>query len=80
MDYQAKLTELLLATARQNASDLHIGVGQPPTLRLDGALIPLTGEQIVTPEIAEGHSRRHFRGRSSARNERVVVAFYIKIE
>ncbi len=54
MDYQAKLTELLLATARQNASDLHIGVGQPPTLRLDGALIPLTGEQIITPEIAEG--------------------------
>ena len=54
MDYQAKLTELLLATARQGASDLHIGVGQPPTLRLDGALIPLTGEQIVTPEIAQG--------------------------
>src|SRR3989338_5388635 len=54
MDYQAKLTELLLATARQNASDLHIGVGQPPTLRLDGALIPLTGEQIITPEVAEG--------------------------
>ena len=41
MDFKAKLDELLLTTARQGASDLHIGVGQPPTLRVDGALIPL---------------------------------------
>lgn len=54
MDYQAKLNELLLMTARQNASDLHIGVGQKPTLRVDGALLPLQQEAIITPEIAEG--------------------------
>src|SRR3989344_1098976 len=54
MDYKAKLDELLLITARQNASDLHIGVGQRPTLRIDGALVPLEQEEIVTPEIAQG--------------------------
>ncbi len=54
MDYKAKLNELLVITARQNASDLHIGVGQRPTLRIDGALVPLEQEEIVTPEIAEG--------------------------
>lgn len=54
MDYKAKLNELLLITARQNASDLHIGVGQRPTLRIDGALVPLEQEEIVTPESAGG--------------------------
>ncbi|TSC66830.1 MAG: pilT [Parcubacteria group bacterium Gr01-1014_73] len=54
MDYKAKLDELLLTTARQNASDLHIGVGQRPTLRVDGALLPLQKEAMITPEIAEG--------------------------
>lgn len=54
VDYKAKLEELLLVTARQNASDLHIGVGQRPTLRVDGALLPLQKETMVTPEIAEG--------------------------
>lgn len=54
MDYKAKLNDLLVITARQNASDLHIGVGQRPTLRIDGALVPLEQEEIVTPEIAQG--------------------------
>ena len=54
MDFKAKLDELLLTTARQGASDLHIGVGQPPTLRVDGALIPLEKEDVVTPETAAG--------------------------
>ena len=53
-DYQQKLNELLLTTARQGASDLHIGVGRRPTLRIDGVLIPLQKEQILTPEISEG--------------------------
>lgn len=54
MDYKAKLDELLLTTARQGASDLHIGVGQPPTLRVDGALLPLSKEDVITPETAQG--------------------------
>ena len=53
-DYKQKLTELLTETARQNASDLHIAVGRRPTLRIDGVLIPLESEPIMTPEAAEG--------------------------
>ena len=52
--YKQKLDELLTACAKQNASDLHIAVGRRPTLRIDGALVPLQKEQIMTPEMAEG--------------------------
>jgi twitching motility protein PilT len=45
------ITELLLLTKERNASDLHLTVGAPPILRLDGKLVklehpPLTREQI----------------------------------
>jgi len=53
MDYKQKLNDLLLATARQNASDLHLAVGRHPTLRIDGILIPLQREGILTPEMGE---------------------------
>ena len=53
-DYKQKLDELLLTTAKQNASDLHLAVGRRPTLRIDGALVPLQKETILTPESAEG--------------------------
>lgn len=52
MDYKQKLNDLLLTTARQNASDLHLAVGRHPTLRIDSVLIPLTKEPLLTPEIA----------------------------
>ncbi len=54
MDYRQKLNDLLLTTARQNASDLHIAVGRKPTLRIDGVLIGLQQEDILTPEDAQG--------------------------
>ncbi len=54
MDYQEQLKGLLVAAARQNASDLHIAVGRRPALRIDGVLIPLQQETILTPESAEG--------------------------
>ncbi|MFA6354094.1 MAG: PilT/PilU family type 4a pilus ATPase [Candidatus Paceibacterota bacterium] len=53
-NYTEKLTELLIATAKQSASDLHIAVGRRPTLRIDGVLVPLQQEIIVTPQVAEG--------------------------
>src|SRR3989344_854393 len=52
-NYQEKLKELLITTAKQNASDLHIAVGRRPTLRIDGALVPLQKEPIFTPEMAD---------------------------
>lgn len=54
MDYKEKLNELLLTTARQNASDLHLAVGRRPTLRIDGILVGLQKENILTPEDAQG--------------------------
>jgi twitching motility protein PilT len=52
-NFKEQLNELLLATAKQNASDLHISVGRKPTLRIDGVLVPLQKEEVVTPEIAQ---------------------------
>jgi twitching motility protein PilT len=53
-DFQAKMQEYLITTASQSASDLHIGVGKRPTLRIDGNLVPLAKEPILTPEDVEG--------------------------
>ncbi|MEK7554676.1 MAG: PilT/PilU family type 4a pilus ATPase [Patescibacteria group bacterium] len=53
-DYKNKLEELMLMVVKQNASDLHIGVGKKPSLRIDGALVPIERENILTPETAEG--------------------------
>jgi twitching motility protein PilT len=54
MDFPEKLKDLLITTARQNASDLHIAVGRRPTLRIDGTLVPFAQEEIVTPDAAKG--------------------------
>ncbi len=54
MEYLQKLEELMELTARQGASDLHIAVGKHPTLRIDGNLIPLTKQPILTPEMTQG--------------------------
>lgn len=53
-EYKKQLDELLLMCAKQEASDLHIGVGKYPTLRIDGALVPLTQYPIITPKDAHG--------------------------
>ena len=53
-NYQEKLKELLVTTAKQNSSDLHIGVGRRPIIRVDGSLVALQKEGIITPEVAEG--------------------------
>ena len=53
-DYKQQLINLLTTTAKQSASDLHLAVGRKPTLRIDGVLVPLEKEPIMTPESAEG--------------------------
>lgn len=54
MDYKEKLNELLETAARQQASDLHISVGHRPNLRVDGVLVPLQKEPVITPDAAQG--------------------------
>ncbi len=53
-EYEQKLNDLLVTTAEQHASDLHIAVGARPTLRIDGRLVPLTREPLITPDLARG--------------------------
>ncbi len=45
------LEELLSTVVKENASDLHLSVGRHPTLRVNGSLILLVKEEIVTPEV-----------------------------
>ena len=36
---------------KENASDLHVSVGRHPTLRVNGALLPLVKYEVATPEM-----------------------------
>jgi twitching motility protein PilT len=54
VNYKQKLEELLLTTAQQGASDLHLGVGYRPTLRIDGRLVALSKEPILNSETSAG--------------------------
>ena len=45
--------ELLSSVVKEGASDLHISVGRHPMLRVDGNLIPLLKNEIITPEMAQ---------------------------
>lgn len=53
-NYQQKLNELLTLAIGKNASDLHLSVGHPPTLRLVGKLYKAPGVKDLTPQECEG--------------------------
>jgi twitching motility protein PilT len=44
------LNDLLKMTFERKASDLHLSVGVPPILRVDGRLIPLDTEKRLTQD------------------------------
>lgn len=44
------IQQLLELTIQRNASDLHLSVGFPPTLRIHGVLFPVQGEVNISPE------------------------------
>ena len=46
----ASLHQLLKAMVEQRASDLHVTVGTPPQLRIDGSLVPLDLPPLTPPE------------------------------
>ena len=48
-----ELDGLLISTAQENASDLHLSVGRYPTLRIDGRLVPLVNKELLTPQKTE---------------------------
>lgn len=48
------IQQLLELTIVRNASDLHIVVGFPPIIRVNGELIDVPGEEVVTPTSLDG--------------------------
>lgn len=54
--YEQKMKNLLFLVGQEGASDLHLTVGRYPTLRIDGKLIPLSQESILTPADTVGLS------------------------
>ncbi len=56
-NYEQQLSKLLEIVARQQASDLHLSVGGPPTIRVDGHLTHVPKYDTLTPEDTEGLAR-----------------------
>ncbi len=53
-NYTSQLRDLLALTIQEQASDLHISVGHPPTLRVTGRLVPLVKIKKILPEDSQG--------------------------
>lgn len=45
-----RIKNLLFLVGQQKASDLHLVVGRHPTLRIDGKLVPIVQEKVLTPD------------------------------
>ena len=53
MQGQPRIEVLLEEVIKKKASDLHLQVGIPPMIRVDGALLPVTGADALTEEAVE---------------------------
>ncbi|HEX9153583.1 MAG TPA: type IV pilus twitching motility protein PilT [Candidatus Saccharimonadales bacterium] len=53
MQGQPRIEILLEEVIKKKASDLHLQVGLPPMLRVDGALMPVAGADALTDEAVE---------------------------
>jgi twitching motility protein PilT len=64
------MNDLLDLVVDQNASDLHCQVGQPPTLRISGSMVPIEGPNLtpqdterlmlsITPDAHQQHVKLH---------------------
>ena len=52
------IKDLLQLAIDRKASDLHIIVGSPPTLRKEGSLLAVVGEAPLTPDDVEGYLKK----------------------
>ena len=48
MKYIDQFYGLLDLTIKSQASDLHLSAGHSPTIRIDGSLVPIIKEKILT--------------------------------
>jgi len=53
MSAQPRIELLLEEVIKRKGSDLHLQVGLPPMLRVDGALLPVAGADVLTEETVE---------------------------
>jgi twitching motility protein PilT len=53
MQQQPKIEMLLEEVVKRDASDLHLQVGLPPMIRIDGALSPVQGTQPLNEDTME---------------------------
>ncbi len=53
MQAQPRIEILLEEVIKKKASDLHIQVGLPPMIRVDGTLAPASGTEVLTEEAVE---------------------------
>ena len=50
LQISGEITQLLDAAVNNDASDLHLSYGVPPTLRIDGRLVPIEGKTALSAE------------------------------
>ncbi len=53
MQSQPRVEVLLEEVVKKKASDLHLQVGLPPMLRIEGSLAPVSGAEVLTSEAVE---------------------------
>ncbi len=51
--YKKLLNDLLIIIEKEGASDLHLSEGKYPTIRVDGALVPITLGNIISKDDLE---------------------------
>jgi twitching motility protein PilT len=54
MDYKKKIEDLILSVINQSGSDLHLGAGRVPAVRVEGELIFLVKESPLTQDDMKG--------------------------
>ncbi len=57
MDYKSELNELILTLVKEEASDLHLNVGMPPIIRVNGELITIIHKNNLKSEDTVGFLR-----------------------
>ena len=65
-----ELNEILRAAAKHGASDVHLKVGLPPVLRINGKLVPLKVPEPLKPEDLEAMTDIVFQDGQKERFER----------
>ncbi len=54
LQYEQRMKRILLLVGQEGASDLHLVVGSRPMLRVDGKLVPISKEEVLTPTDTQG--------------------------